>query len=88
MNVVMFILVGALLGWAGYTLLRFNQTRGSMVSMLIGAAGGFLGGQLLAPMFIAVPVTGDLSLPALFFAVGLATAFLAASNLVSNRWGV
>lgn len=88
MNIVMCILVGALLGWAGYAFLRFNATRGKMVSILIGAAGGFLGGQMLAPMFVAVPVTGDLSLPALIYAAGLATAFLAVGNLVSNRWGV
>lgn len=88
MNIIMFVLAGGLLGWAGYAFLGFNEARGRMVSIIIGAAGGLLGGQTIAPMFVAVPVTADLSLPALFYAAGLATAFVAVGDLMSKRWGV
>jgi len=88
MNIVMSMLAGAILGWAGYSFLGFNEARGKMVSIVIGTVGGFLGGQMVAPMFTVEPVAGDLSLSALFFAAGVAAAFLALGNLVYNRWGV
>jgi hypothetical protein len=40
---------------------------------------------MLAPLFTVEAAAGDLSLPALFFAAGLASAFLAVGNLVSSR---
>ncbi len=59
------------------------------VSILIGAVGGFFGGKMVAPMFIAAAaVPGDFSSPALFFAAAGAAAFLAVGNLVYSRWGV
>jgi uncharacterized membrane protein YeaQ/YmgE (transglycosylase-associated protein family) len=87
MNIAMCILAGAVLGWSAYTFFGFNAARGRMASVLIGAAGGFLGGELVAPMFTAV-AAGDLSLPALVFAAGLAAAFIALASLIHERWGV
>jgi uncharacterized membrane protein YeaQ/YmgE (transglycosylase-associated protein family) len=88
MNLVIWILAGALIGWLGYSYLHFNEARGKMISIVIGTAGGVLGGKLLAPIFTAAPPTGEFSLAALFFAAALAAAFLAAGNLVHNRWGI
>jgi len=89
MNIVMWILAGGILGWAGYSFLHFNEERGVTVSIIIGAFGGFLGGTMIAPMFTgAAAVPGDFSLPALFFAAAVAAAFLAAGNLVYDRWGM
>lgn len=89
MNIVMWILAGGILGWVGYSFLAFNEERGMMVSIIIGGVGGFLGGKMIAPMFTAVAaVPADFSAAALFFAAGVAAAFLAVGNLVYNRWGV
>lgn len=89
MNIVIWMLAGGVLGWVGYAFLGFNEERGRMVSIIIGAAGGITGGKLIAPMFIsAAAVPADFSMPALFFAAAAAAAFLAAGNLVYNRWGV
>jgi uncharacterized membrane protein YeaQ/YmgE (transglycosylase-associated protein family) len=88
MNIVMWMLAGGILGWVGYSQLGFNEGRGKMVSILMGATGGFLGGKMVAPMFSAAAVPSDFSLSALFFAAAVAAAFLAVGNLVYNRWGV
>ena len=89
MNIAMWILAGGILGWAGYSILGFNRERGMVVSLVIGAVGGLLGGNAIAPIFAAAPaVTGDFSPSALFFAAGAAAALLAAGNLAYNRWGV
>jgi uncharacterized membrane protein YeaQ/YmgE (transglycosylase-associated protein family) len=88
MNIVIWMLAGAILGWVGYSFLGFNEARGRMVSIVIGAIGGFFGGKMIAPMFTVAPVTADFNLSALFFAVAVAGAFLAVGNLVYERWGV
>jgi len=89
MNIFIWILAGAGLGWAGYAYRGYNEERGVIVSTLIGGAGGFLGGNLIAPMFGATPtVAGDFSAAALIFAAACAAAFVLLGNLVHKRWGV
>lgn len=50
MNIVMWILAGGALGWAGLRLLGINEQRGTIGSLSIGALAGLIGSQLLAPM--------------------------------------
>ena len=88
MNIIMWALAGGIIGWVGFTLLQFNQERGVGISMVIGAAGGILGGQVLAPMFTSAPaIAGAFDFSALFIAAVVAAACLAIGNLVQNRFG-
>jgi uncharacterized membrane protein YeaQ/YmgE (transglycosylase-associated protein family) len=88
MNIAIWILSGAIVGWLGYSVLGFNEARGKMVPIVIGAIGGIVGGNLVAPMFTAAPASGDFSFLAMIFAAAVAAAFLAIGNLLHNRWGV
>ena len=89
MNIAMWVLAGGVLGWAGFKYFGFNENRGLVVASLIGAAGGFVGGNLVAPMFLAAPsAPAAFSMPALFFAAAVAAGFVYLGNLVSERWGV
>lgn len=89
MNIVMWMLTGSALGWVAYSYLSFNEERGVIVSLIIGALGGFIGGKMISPMFTAGALTPDeFSAPAVFFAAAVAAGFLAAGNLIYKRWGV
>ena len=88
MNLIVCMLAGAVLGWAGYAFLGMNENRNKMVAIVIGALGGFVGAKLVAPMFTSVAAPGDFSLAVLFTSALVAAAFLAVGNLVHNRWGV
>ena len=88
MNIAMWILAGGILGWVGYAFLGYNADRAKVVPILIGAAGGFFGGKVVAPLFTAVAVPTSFSIVALVFAAIVAAGFLAASNFAYNRWGV
>ncbi len=69
--------------------MRFNRDRGMIVSIIIGAVGGFFGGSVLAPMFGAVTDTSNsFSLFSLFVALAAAAGCLAIGNLLSRRYGV
>ena len=89
MDIVTWILAGGILGWIGYAYLGYNEERGMMVSILIGSAGGFLGGKLIAPMFSAAPAaSGGSGAAALIFAAACAAGFVLLGNMVHKRWGV
>jgi uncharacterized membrane protein YeaQ/YmgE (transglycosylase-associated protein family) len=88
MNIAMWVLAGGILGWVGFSYLRFNEGRGMMISVIIGAVGGFVGGNMIAPLFTATEIPGAFSSSAMIFAALAAAGFLAAGNLIYNRWGV
>jgi uncharacterized membrane protein YeaQ/YmgE (transglycosylase-associated protein family) len=88
MNIALYMLAGAVLGWLGHTYLGYSENRGRVMSLIVGAMGGFFGGKMIAPMFTANAVPGQVSLAALLFAAAVAAAFLAIGNQVEKRWGV
>jgi len=88
MNIAIWILAGGILGWVGYAFLGYNADRAKLVPILIGAAGGFFGGKVVAPMFTDVAVPVNFSMAALVFAAIVAALFLALGNFLYNRWGV
>ena len=89
MNIVIWALAGALLGWASYSYLSYNEARGKLASMAIGAVGALLGGNVIAPMFTAAPaVPAAFSAATLVIAAVVAAVALVVGNLVYTRWGV
>jgi uncharacterized membrane protein YeaQ/YmgE (transglycosylase-associated protein family) len=89
MNLFIWMLAGATIGWLTFTFLRWNEPRGALPNVLIGAAGGMLGGKLIAPLFTAVPlVPADFQLAALIFALVIATVALLIADQVSKRFEV
>jgi len=89
MDLVLWALAGAAIGWLAITKLGLNEDRGTLVSIIIGAAGGVAGGKLIAPMFGAVAaVPGEFSIAALFVVLATSAACLTIGNMVSNRFGV
>ena len=89
MNFAIWILAGAILGWLGISYLRFNEERGTLVSMIIGAVGGLVGGNIIAPMFMAAQKVPDaFSVSSLVVAAIVASALLFAGNLIYSKWGV
>jgi len=89
MNIAIWMLAGAALGWVGFSYMRFNEERGLMVSAIIGAIGGVLGGEIIAPMFTAgTVVAAGFNSSSLIYASVVAAVFLAVGNVVYNKWGV
>ena len=89
MELVLWVAAGAVLGWLAIAKLGLNEARGTIVSVVIGAIGGIIGGKLIAPMLGAVAaVPGELSMAGLLVVMASALALLALGNLVHNRFGV
>jgi uncharacterized membrane protein YeaQ/YmgE (transglycosylase-associated protein family) len=89
MNTFLWVLAGAALGWASFTLLNFSEGRGKIASIVLGAMGGVLGGKMIAPMLTApASVAGDFSISALVIAMLVASVLLFVADLVNKRWGI
>jgi len=90
MNVFLWMLMGAAIAWAGYKYLAMNEERGIVASLVIGAAGGFIGGSMVAPMLTSTSaaVAGEFSGDTLLWAALVALGFLALGNHLAKRWGV
>lgn len=89
MNIAMWVLAGGILGWIAYAHLKANEERGMVISVIIGAVGGLLGGNVFAPMLGAVTdAPNDFSLFSLVIALASAAGCLVIGNLLSKRYGV
>jgi uncharacterized membrane protein YeaQ/YmgE (transglycosylase-associated protein family) len=89
MNIAIWVLAGAVLGWIASSVLKVNERRGMVISVIIGAVGGFAGGNVVAPMLGAVTETpNDFSLFAMTIALASAAACLAIGELLYNRFHV
>lgn len=53
LNFIIWMLVGALIGWAASIIIRTNNRRGLIADMLVGIVGAFVRGYFLSPLFNA-----------------------------------
>jgi len=89
MDIMIWLLAGAVAGWVGYAYMGLNGARGLVVSMIIGMMGGVLGGKVIAPVFGAVAQNAsDFSFFAVAFALTSAVGCLVIGNLISDRYGI
>lgn len=88
MNTVLGVIAGGLVGGAAHVFVKANHDTGVLVSMVIGAMGGFLGGKVVAPMLGVFAIADVFSPSLLLLALAGAAACLIIADLLSNRYGV
>lgn len=88
-NFIIWIIVGALIGWVASIIVRTNDRQGLIADIIVGIVGAFVGGYFLSPLFKVGTINqGDFSIPALLVSLGGAVILLAASKLFRNIVGV
>lgn len=89
MNIATWILAGGIIGWIGFSYLKFNAGRGMIISVIIGMAAAVLGGDVLAPLLSAdMASPGDFNPLSLFTAVASAAGCLIIGDMIYSRFGV
>lgn len=87
-NFIVWLIVGAVIGWAASVIMRTNSRQGLIADIIVGIVGAFLAGIFLSPLFgIGTINEGDFSIPALLVSLGGAIILLAISKLFRNVTG-
>lgn len=87
-NFLIWIIVGALIGWVASIIMKTNGRQGLIADMIVGIVGAFIGGYFLSPLFNVGTINeGDFSIPALLVSLGGAVILLAISKLFRNIGG-
>lgn len=83
MNLIIWLVVGGLIGWVASMIMRTDAQQGVILNVVVGIVGAMLGGWLLSPLLGAGTVNqGDFSVMGLLLSLGGAIILLAIVNLV------
>jgi len=81
MNIIIWLVIGGLVGWAASTLMR--RPEGIVLNVVIGIVGAVLGGWLLSPLVgVSTINQGNLSLASLLVSLLGAVILLGIVNLM------
>ena len=83
MNLIVWLVVGAAVGWLASLLVRGGGTQGTVFDVVVGLVGAFLGGWFLAPVSGVGPLEVDALSPGwLAVAIAGAAVLLVAAHLL------
>ena len=88
MNILVWIAAGAMLAWLSFAYIGMNRTRGLLLTLVIGVAGAYFGGSVVAPLLGQAAVGGEFRPFASVVAAACAGAFLVLSDMVYEQFGV
>lgn len=87
-NFLIWIIVGAIIGWAASVIMKTNNRQGLIADIIVGIVGAFVGGYFLSPLFNVSTINeGNFSIPALLVSLGGAVILLAISKLFRSISG-
>lgn len=84
MNIIIWLLVGGVIGWAASTLMR--RPEGLLLNVVVGIVGAALGGWFLSPLVgVSTINQNNFSAPGLLVSLLGAVILLGILNLVQRR---
>jgi uncharacterized membrane protein YeaQ/YmgE (transglycosylase-associated protein family) len=87
MNFIIWLIVGAIVGWVATSLM--GQRNGLLMNVIVGIVGAFVAGYVLTPYFgISTINQNNFSLPAMLVSVGGAVILLFVLSLFQRRGGL
>ena len=83
MNIIIWLIVGGLIGWVASIIMRTDARQGILLNVVVGIVGAFLGGWFLSPLFgVSTINQSNFSIPSLVVSLVGAVALLGIVNLV------
>lgn len=84
MNIIIWLVLGGVLGWAASMVM--NRPEGMVMNVVVGIVGALLGGWFLAPLFGTGTINqSDFSLPSLLVSFLGAVILLGIVNLFTRK---
>jgi len=82
MNIIIWLIVGGLIGWLASLVMRTDAQQGIVLNVVVGIIGALLGGFLLSPLVGSGTINqNNFSLPALLVSFGGAVILLFIVNM-------
>jgi len=82
-NFIVWIIVGGILGWLASLIMNTDRQQGTLLNIIVGIIGAFLGGLLISPLLgVGTINQGDFSIGALLVSLLGAVILLAIVNLI------
>ena len=82
MNLIIWLIVGGLVGWVASMIMRTNAQQGVLLNIVVGVVGALIAGWFIAPMVgVSTINQGNFSLPGLVVSLLGAVVLLAEINL-------
>ena len=86
MNLIIWLLVGGIIGWLASIVMKTNAQQGIILNVTVGIVGALLGGWLISPLVGVGTINQDnFSFPSLLVSFVGAAVLLAIVNLVRRR---
>ncbi len=83
MNIIIWLIVGGLIGWLASMLMRTDARQGIFLNVVVGIVGAVLGGWFLSPLVgVSTINQSNFSIPGLLVSLVGAVALLAVVNLI------
>ena len=83
MNIVIWLVVGGIIGWIASMIMRTDAQQGMILNVVVGIIGSVIGGWLIAPLLGSATVNqNDFSIMGLVASLIGAVILLAIVNLV------
>jgi uncharacterized membrane protein YeaQ/YmgE (transglycosylase-associated protein family) len=78
MNIIVWLIVGGLIGWVASLVMRTDARQGIFLNVVVGIVGAALGGWFLGPLFgVSTINQSNFSIPSLFVSLLGAVTLLA-----------
>jgi uncharacterized membrane protein YeaQ/YmgE (transglycosylase-associated protein family) len=86
MNLIIWLVVGGVIGWLASLIMKTDAQQGVFLNVVVGIVGALLGGWLLSPLLGAATLNqGDFSVMGLVVSLGGAIILLFIVNLIRRR---
>lgn len=83
MNIIIWLVIGGLIGWLASVVMRTDDRQGTLLNVVAGVIGAVVGGWILSPLVgISTINQGNFSLGSLLVSLAGAVILLAIVNLV------
>ena len=83
MNLIIWIVLGGVIGWLASIVMKTDGQQGLILNVVVGIVGGFVGGWFIAPFFGTGTINqSNFSLPSLMVSFLGAVVLLGIVNLI------
>ena len=85
MNLIVYLIVGAIVGYVASRIMHTNSQQGLLMDIVVGVAGAFLAGFLISPLLGIGTINDAITLPTVLVSLMGAIVLLAIYKMVTGR---